>query len=171
MQLVPITEIDRSWSKLKSQWETESASLREDFSTFAVGTFSALDPLAFKDARESGLFGLRHEDSFVAFCQVSRLLVKKYTSPMLRARFVTVSPKFDFGVASLEEYANVLVQIFSGVVWLARSQLPASHLRFHLRSPADAQYFAGLQACSIEQNPFREFGIRGSWVECTLRAG
>lgn len=169
MQLVPLTEIDRSWSKLKAQWRDQSTLLQEDFSTFAIGTFAALDPLALKDSKESGLFGLHDGSNFMAICQVSRLLVKGRAAPLLRARFITMAPKFDLGESGLNEYAHVLVQLFSAVVWLARGALPASHIRFHLKSPADARYFSGLQTSSLEENPFRKFIIRGSWIECSLR--
>ncbi len=150
MDLLPLSENDKSWQSLQAQWRVESADLKDDFSTYAVGTFGALNPAAKEDVSKSGLYGLHDGNSFKAFCQVTRLLMKGYDSPVLRARFVTVSPKFDFGTHNIAEYVGVLTHIFSGVVWLARSRMPANHLRFHLRrsraqvqlsGSTDASYF------------------------------
>jgi hypothetical protein len=43
---LPVNESDRSWTALKAQWKNEAESAGDDFSTYAVGTFSTLDPLA-----------------------------------------------------------------------------------------------------------------------------
>lgn len=169
MDLLPLSESDKSWQSLQAQWRGESADLKDDFSTFAVGTFGALNPIAQEDVTKSGLYGLHDGKSFKAFCQVTRLLMKGYDSPVLRARFATVSPKFDLGTHNMADYVQVLTHLFSGIVWLARSRMPAKHVRFHLRSPADAQYFFGLASTSLEGNPFSKFEIRGAWIECTLR--
>jgi len=168
MRLTPLRDIDKSWPALKAQWQAESAALKEDFSTFAVGTFGALNSLAAQDTEKSGLYGLQTDAGYEAFCQVNRLLSAKFDGPLLRARFVTVGPRFDLGERPMADYAQVLVTLFSGVVWLANTEQPARHIRFHLRSPADAQFFHGISA-SIGHSPFSQFAMRGSWIECSLR--
>jgi hypothetical protein len=168
MRLIPVRDSGRSWLDIKDQWKIEAETLGEDFSTFAIGTFAALDPLVAKDAAKAGLFALYEGEKAHAICQVNRLLVKKHSTPILRARFATVSPLYDFGVLDVGEYARSLVELFSGVVWLSRGALPAEHIRFHLRSPGDAQFFAALRM-SAPVSPFSEFDIRGAWVECSMR--
>jgi hypothetical protein len=168
MKLTPLRDIDKSWPALKSQWQAECSALKEDFSTFAVGTFGALNSLAAQDTEKSGLYGLQTKSGYDAFCQVNRLLSAKFDGPLLRARFVTVSPRYDFGQQSMAEYGQVLVTLFSGAVWLAGTEQPARHVRFHLRSPADGQFFHGISA-ALASSPFSQFGIQGSWIECSLR--
>ena len=51
------------------------------------------------------------------------------------------SPRFRFPVT----YSQLLVSMFSAVVWLARTTLNAKVVRFNLRSPSDVQYFAALK--------------------------
>lgn len=169
MRLVPISENGSAWRNLKAQWKEESERAGEEFSTFAIGTFGALDPLAAQDPAKAGLYGLYEDDDQVhAFCQINRLLMPSYPTPVLRARFATVSPAYDVGLHGVGGYSRVLVALFSGVIWLARNKLLADYVRFHLRSPGDGQFFAALQIKS-DLSPFSSFNIRGAWVECTFR--
>jgi hypothetical protein len=167
MRFVPLSESDGSWSRMKSAWQSESSALNEDFSTFTIGSLGPLDAIASKQT--SGLFALEDDETVHAFCQASRLLVKEYPLPVLRVRFVTVSPRYDLGVLGTAEYAQIMVQLLSGVVWLARGQLPAHRIRFHLKSPADAQFFTGLQMSMLQENPFSDFQVRGAWLDCPLK--
>lgn len=168
MRLMPVSDSDNSWRMLKAQWKKDAEVAGEDFSTFAVGTFAALDPLALQEPSKAGLYGLFDGKTAHAFCQVNRLLTSKYPTPLLRARFATVSPTYDVGLADVNGYAQVLVALFSGVIWLSRNTLAADHVRFHLRSPGDAQFFAALQI-STPMSPFSKLTIKGAWLECSLK--
>ena len=95
-------------------------------------------------ATNPGLYCLTEGDRFHAVCQIRRLLMSKYQEPILRARFVNVSPSYCLGQVCTDEYAQMLVTLFSGVVWLSRDALAASHIRFSLKSPGDSQFFAAL---------------------------
>ncbi len=46
--------------------------------------------------------------------------------------------------------------------------MTASHIRFFLKSPGDAQFFAPLKAAA-EHSPFSEFTIGGGLIECSLK--
>jgi hypothetical protein len=168
MRLMPISDADKSWPSLKSQWRRAAEGADEDFSTFALGPLAALDQLVMQGSGKAGLYGLYDGQVPHAFCQVNKLLMAKFEGPVLRARFMTVSPIYDFGTADLATYAQVLVELFSGVVWLSRNTMSASHVLFHLRSPADAQFLAPLQA-TVPDSPFAKFAIKGAWVECDLK--
>ena len=73
-------------------------------------------------------------------------MMSKFPSPILRARFIVASPVYELGIAEASQYAQMMVALFSGIVWLSRDTMTASHIRFFLRSPGDAQFFAALQA-------------------------
>ncbi|QUS41635.1 hypothetical protein RPMA_24360 [Tardiphaga alba] len=163
---MPISDADRSWSSLKGQWRKAAEAIEEDFSTYVIGTFAALDPLV--QSGKGGLYGLYEGTVPQAFCQVNKLLMPKFEGPVLRARFMTVSPAYDLGSASAEKYGQLLVELFSGMVWLSRNALSASHVLFHLRSPADAHFLAPLQT-PVPSSPFQRFAIHGAWVECDLK--
>jgi hypothetical protein len=95
-------------------------------------------------------------------------MMSKFPTPVLRARFVNVSPIYELGVADAGQYAQILVALFSGIVWLSRDTLSAGHIRFFLKSPGDSQFFAALQAAT-PLSPFSEFTIEGALIECSLK--
>ena len=113
-----------------------------------------------KDGDNPGLYCLTDGERFHAACQVSRLMMSKFPSPILRARFVVASPGYELGIAEASQYAQMMVALFSGIVWLSRDTMTASHIRFFLRSPGDAQFFAPLQA-DTPLSPFSKFTIGG----------
>ena len=166
MRLVPISDADRSWGMLKAQWRKAAEAVEEDFSTYAIGTFAALDPLV--QSGKGGLYGLYEGSAPQAFCQVNKLLMPKFEGPVLRARFMTIAPGYDLGSTGADTYGQLLVELFSGVVWLSRNALAAHHVLFHLRRPADAQFLAPLQT-PAPGSPFQRFAIHGAWVECDLK--
>jgi hypothetical protein len=168
MRLQPVSDADKSWQSLKSQWRKAAESAEEDFSTYALGPLAALDHLIAQAPGRAGLYGLYDDQVPHAFCQVNKLLMHKFDGPVLRARFMTVSPLYDFGTADSSKYGQLLVELFSGIVWLSRNSMSANHVFFHLRSPADAQFLAPLRAAAAD-SPFERFAIKGAWVECDLK--
>ena len=167
MRLLPMKEPDRSWRSIKGQWKKDAESVGEDFSTFSTGSLAAYDGLT-KDGGNPSLYCLSDGERVHAACQVSRLMMSKFPTPILRARFISVSPAYELGVADAGQYAQTLVALFSGIVWLSRDSLSAGHIRFFLKSPGDAQFFAPLKAAT-ELSLFSEFTIGGALIECTLK--
>jgi hypothetical protein len=167
MRLQPMKDQDRSWRTIKAQWKKDAESVGEDFSTFSQGTYSAFDGLT-KDGENPTLYCLSDGEKIHAACQVSRLMMSKFPAPILRARFIVVSPIYELGIADAAQYAQMQVALFSGIVWLSRDTLSASHIRFFLKSPGDAQFFAALRADSA-LSPFSKFTIDGGLIECSMR--
>jgi hypothetical protein len=166
MRLLPMKEPDRSWRSIKGQWKKDAESVGEDFSTFSTGGYTAYDGLT-KEGDHPSLYCLSDGERVHAACQVSRLMMSKFPSPILRARFIVVSPLYELGVADAGQYAQMMVALFSGIVWLSRDTMSASHIRFFLKSPGDSQYFAALQA-STPGALFSKFTIDGALIECSL---
>ena len=166
MRLLPIKDPDRSWRTIKAQWKKDAEGVGEDFATF--GGISAFDVLATKEGDNPGLYCLTDGERIHAVCQIRRLLMSKYQEPILRTRYVNVSPSYELGLARTSEYAQMLVELFSGVVWLSRDALTASHIRFFLKSPGDSQFFAALQAAT-SMSPFSKFTIEGALIECSMK--
>jgi hypothetical protein len=160
-------EPDRSWRSIKGQWKKDAESVGEDFSTFTTGSYSAYDAMA-KDGDNPNLYCLSDGERVHAACQVSRLMMSKFPNPILRARFIVVSPIYELGIANADQYAQMMVALFSGIVWLSRDTMTASHIRFFLKSPGDAQFFAPLKVAT-DGSLFTEFSIGGSLIECSLK--
>jgi hypothetical protein len=95
-------------------------------------------------------------------------MMSKFPGPILRTRFIVVSPVYELGIADAGQYAQMMVALFSGIVWLSRDTMSASHIRFFLKSPGDAQFFAALRA-STPLSLFSRFTIEGALIECSLR--
>ena len=165
MRLLPMKEPDRSCRAIKAQWKKDAESVGEDFSTFSTGSFAAYDGLT-KDGDNPSLYCLSDGERVHAACQVSRLMMSKYPSPILRARFIVVSPIYELGIINGSQYAQMMVALFSGIIWLSRDTMTASHIRFFLKSPGDAQFFTALQATT---ELFAKFTIDGALMECSLK--
>ena len=167
MRLLPMKEPDRSWRSIKGQWKKDAESVGEDFSTFSTGSYAAYDGLT-KEGDHPSLYCLSDGERIHAACQVSRLMMSKFPDPILRARFIVVSPVYELGIADAGQYAQTMVALFSGIVWLSRDTMSASHIRFFSRSPGDSQFFAALQA-STPGSLFSKFTIDGALIECSLK--
>ena len=96
-------------------------------------------------------------------------MMSKFPSPILRARFIVVSPVYELGIADAGQYAQMMVALFSGIIWLSRDTMTASHIRFFLKSPGDSQFFSALQT-DTPMSPFSKFTIDGGLIECSLKA-
>ena len=166
MRLLPIKDPERSWRSIKAQWKKDAEGVGEEFATF--GGITAFDALAGKEGDGPGLYCLTDGERTHAVCQIRRVLMSKYQEPILRARFVNVSPVYDLGQAGTNDYAQMLVALFSGVVWLSRNVLAATHIRFFLKSPGDSQFFAALQVAT-PLSPFSKFTIDGALIECSMK--
>jgi hypothetical protein len=166
MRLLPIKDPERSWRTIKAQWKKDAEGVGEEFATFAG--VAAFDALASRENDNPGLYCLTDGERFHAVCQIRRLLMSKYQEPILRARFVNVSPSYDLGQAGTSDYAQMLVALFSGVVWLSRETLTATHIRFFLKSPGDSQFFAALQVAT-PMSPFSKFTIEGALITCSMK--
>ncbi len=94
--------------------------------------------------------------------------MSRYSAPALSARYVNVSPIYDLGLTDISNYGQMLVTLFSGVVWLSRDALSANHIRFLLKSPGDSQFFAALKAVT-PSSPFSKFTVEGALIECSLK--
>jgi hypothetical protein len=167
MRLVPMKDADKSWRAVKAQWKKDAESVGEDFSTFSMGSYAAFDTLT-KDGDHPTLYCLSDGEKVQAACQVSRLMMSKFPTPILRARFINISPNYELGQADAGQYAQMMVALFSGIVWLSRDTLSAGHIRFFLKSPGDAQFFTALQVAT-PLSPFSEFKIEGALIECSLK--
>ena len=96
MRLLPIKDPDRSWRSIKAQWKKDTEAAGEDFASFG-GAIAAFDAVALKEGDNPGLYCLSDGERFHAVCQIRRMLMSKYPEPILRARFVNVSPSTNSG--------------------------------------------------------------------------
>jgi hypothetical protein len=168
MALIPVSDTDGSWQRLKEQWRAECTQFDEEFDAYASGTFSVLDPLAADGHPRCGIYALAGPDhSHPAFCQVNRTPLPGHPAPVVRVRMMTFSPKYDYGEFEIQEYAQILMGLFSGVIQLSDTIMESREIKFHLRSIADRQFFAALSAPLSSHRLFQAVEVKGMWLYVT----
>ncbi|WP_313077348.1 hypothetical protein [Agrobacterium pusense] len=166
-KIIRLLKSDGSWDAFKADWEAQCAAYDEEFDTYAEGTFSVVKDLLEREHQAAGLFAVKLNGTHVSMCQLNRASIPGYSSPVLRVRFMTLSPEYDFGDKPVEEYATVLVATFATVLALSDTEMEAKHIKFHLRSPADRQFFALLGKGFDKTGMFHSVQVRGAWLYVT----
>lgn len=168
--LVKLTVKDGSWPKLEDQWRTLCTEFDEDFKTYALDAMPVLQELAANHQKDAGVYALVRDGGEIdAVCQAHATHLPGYTGKVLRVRHLLLSPYFDFGDYPIEQYVEVLSRMFGFTVKLGVSSLRSEHVKFHLRSPADRQFFEASLNVLRSVGPFDAVQIRGSWLYLTVK--
>lgn len=170
MALTPLTRLQSSngtWAALKADWAAQCAECGEDFASYGLASFSVLDPLAEAPDRHAAVYALKIGDQHRAVCQLNLARLPAFDDPVLRVRHLMFAPIFDFGDYPIQDYADLLVGFFGGVIAESRQgPLQAKHVHFHLRSPTDRNYFhaVGVQLNAHQPSIFEDVKARGAWL-------
>lgn len=166
MTLERVSLADGAWESLCRQWEGECEEFGEEFDEFAPASFPVLDALArgtpFANA---GVFAVLENGEYLAACQINATLLPGYTGKVLRVRHIVFSPRYDLSPdLEVEDYAKTLVGVFGGVIVLSYKNMVASHIKFHLRSPAERQFGTLFKEALEGHGAFSEVAMRGAWI-------
>jgi hypothetical protein len=160
--------VDGSWQRFLRDWEAQCARLGEDFESYHVSPIQVVQDLTIGDPEpDAGVFGLEDESGFHAICQVNCANIPGYAGKVLRVRMMYFSPSYDLGERGIEDYAIVLIRLFTEILALSNGEMQAPHIKFHLRSPADRQFFAALGTQLDKTKAFASVGTRGAWLYIT----
>jgi hypothetical protein len=96
MALAPICVKDGTWNSLVTSWSKQCGQYGEDLDNYAVGAFSVLAPLAKHGHAKAEVYALKDGEEYSAVCQVNRTKLPDYDGHVLRVRFMTFAPKYDF---------------------------------------------------------------------------
>ena len=168
-ELIQLLEEDGTWDAFEQDWEDQCASYGEDFNEYASGTFHVVRDLIAEKQRKAGVFAFWADNTHMSICQVNVAGLPRYDSPVMRVRYLTLSPDFDFGTKTIEEYANALVHAFAGILHLSdiEGEYNVNHIKFHLRSPADRPFFSMLGNTLNESEEFKSVQMVGTWLYIT----
>lgn len=168
--LVQIKKDDGSWDNLVVEWKAQCENFDEEYDQFAMASLPILADCAGSVDISEGVFALQENSKTRAICRANSVHIPGYAGKVLRIRHILMSPEVDFGDASIEEYARVLSKLFVGAVKISVVALPSPHIKFHLPSVADRQFFSyvensisGTQSVRL----FKSFKVRGSWLYIT----
>lgn len=155
-------QLDKLWK----DWDASCASFEEDFSEYSISTMETLRSLAVEPQVESrGVYGVYKEDTILAVCQLNVAMLPRYDGKVLRVRHITLAPDFDYSdTKSIEDYADALREILLGTLSMADTDMAAPHLKFHLRSPNDKDFFTNIRDYLADHDLFKLVEIKGSWL-------
>ena len=160
---------DGSWKAFEDDWRSQCSAFGEDFDQYAIGSLPVLIDAAGQENADLAVMSLKAEDgSYAAVAQVNTALLPGYDGKVLRVRHMLLSPNHDFGELDLVDYSKILSRMFSRTVNLAFNEMPASHVKFHLRSPGDRQFFSSSLDVLKEFDLFTSVAMRGAWLYLTL---
>jgi hypothetical protein len=163
-----ITVVDNSWDDLCGRWRSTCEEHGEEFDQYAIGAMPVLRDLAADERDGSGVFALRDGDgTYHAILQANSTLLPGYEGKVLRIRHLVASPSYDFGDHTLEEYSRMLARVFAKVVRLSEESMPSPHIKMHLRSPADVQYFGQVGSFLGDSGLFSAVKMSGAWLYLT----
>lgn len=159
---------DGSWQKFIENWQIQCSQYDEDFSIYENEPIGVVKDLAHENTRDdAAAYALFDGTNFLAMCQINCTPLPGYDGSVLRVRMLYLSPHYEFGEYSIEDYMKLIISVFLNVIVISNREMPAPHIKFHLRSPADRQFFATFGAALDEANYFQSIGIRGAWLYIT----
>lgn len=170
-KLVRLLKTDGTWQAFADSWRAECEDLGEDFDGYAEATFSVVEELIDTEQQRAGVFALDWGGKFPVMCQINKAPLPKYDSPVLRVRFITLSPEYDLTEKTISEYGDVLVDLLGQVLGLAYldGELKSRHIKFHLRSPSDQQFFRALGLGLSKHESFESIETRGAWLYISMQ--
>ncbi len=132
-----------------------------------MASWPVLSECAEADMRDEGVYALEFDGETHAICRANSVLIPNYIGKVLRVRHILMSPFYDFGDVSIEKYARALSKLFVGAIHLSNIGLPSPHVKFHLRSVADRQFFSTIGDSMSELDMFSSVKLKGSWLYIT----
>lgn len=175
-RLVQLRTETNTWELLLEDWRRQCELFDEDITLYEDSPINVVRDLAEGPLNpNAGAYALYDGERFSALCQANRTPLPGYTGQVLRVRMMYLCPELDLGDSEIDDYVTTLTQMFSGIVSLSSSvEMAAPHIKFHLRSPADRQFFQVLsQVLSGDDSGvdrprvFANVQMRGSWLYIT----
>jgi len=167
---------DGSWQAFEADWQLQCSDMGESFNDYAPDSLGVLKSIAdgtLKTADGPGSKTVvaalieRSSGQHHLACMLNLANIPGTDGMTLRVRHLLVSPRLDYGSEGVAAYADVLVGTLAGVVKVSESDMSANNIRFHLRSPGDAEFFAAFGKALDGEQIFRSVEMRGSWLYIT----
>lgn len=170
MELVRLLASDGSLELFDADWKAQCTRVDEDCDSFGEATASVIRDLARKEGDKEWAVAIKNDDHFMAAACAIRTMQKPFTGWVLRIREVTVCPLLDYGNFDENAYVDTLIAILNGALKLSESNLPADHIKLHLRSPADAVFFRAFGNTLDSKGVFAATEAHGAWLTISKAA-
>lgn len=158
---------DGTWPKVIDDWTRQCEEVGESIDDFAPESMGVIRSFTDHCERDTWAAGLHDGSHWSAIAMLNRAMLPKTTGYTLRVRHVIVSPWLDFGAWSKDAYAETLVNFVWATVQISEKVLKADHIKFHLRSPSDADFFRAFGNTLDSKNVFSHVSTHGAWLAIT----
>ena len=165
-KFIQLSKDDGSWDDLCHNWRTQCEEFEEEFEDFAIAPMSVIRPLIESPEQRAGVYATVLDNHFTSICHINVAMLPKYDGPVLRMRHLTMSPRIDYGENTISTYADVIANNFLGTLDLSNKDgfMKSDHLKYHLRSPADHDFFTILGQHLSRLAQFETVQKAGSWL-------
>lgn len=164
MDIIQLRADDGSYAKFREDWSAQCSSVGDDFDSFCDGAIDAVEKFAQNPTDREWAIAVTDDDRILAVAIAIRAMQKPLSGWTLRVREVTVCPLLDFGEMDDAVYADTLIGLLVGAVKLSESDLVASNIRLHLRSPQDAVFFRAFGNSLDSKGVFASVETHGAWL-------
>lgn len=166
---------DGSWDNFREDWIAQCDEVGEVFEDYASDSLSIISGIvtgavaSMGGVNDTRIGALIDEETgrYYACFMLNHTMVPGNPGYTLRVRHILVSPLLDYGVAEVALYPDVIVGILTGIVHLSSTELSAQHIRLHLRSPEDQDFFRALGTSLHGAGVFESVQTHGTWLYIT----
>lgn len=168
-KFVQLSNDDGTWEAFLSDWQKQCEVVEEDFEDYSAGSLSVLQKLVDAPEKGAGVFALEVDGTYLTVCQINVTPLPKYTGPVMRVRYLSLSPYLDYDDVDTKPFGLILGHTFLNVVKLSDvyGWSQADHIKFHLRSPSDNTFFTNLGKSLEKVDEFTSVQTRGAWLYIT----
>jgi len=168
--MIRLNHHDGTWEKFLNEWSDLCREFDEDFGSYMpynLLTLAEQCEVCVSD-QSSGVFAYKDADGkHAAVCFMNSTFLPKFSGRVLRVRHLVLAPNYDLGEYSADHYAEVLSRVVGSVLEVSNESLPAAHVKFHFRSPADVNVFREFAPILNETKHFKTVKMQGSWLTIT----
>lgn len=164
MQVVRLQASDGTLKAFEDDWANQCEVVDEEYCNYGVSTLDPIREFAGANSDKEWAIAIKSKDRFVAAACAIRTMQKGFVGWVLRIRMVTVCPLLDYGNLDENAYIDTLIGILNGALKLSESDLPAEHIKLHLRSPTDAVFFRAFGNTLDSKGVFAATEAHGAWL-------
>ncbi|WP_442679761.1 hypothetical protein ACSBM8_00720 [Sphingomonas sp. ASY06-1R] len=162
-----LVEADGTWADFRGDWAAQCDVVGENPEEYAAEPLKVIGEAAASTGNEHWAVGLSDGSHFLAVALLHWVMIPGFTGKVLRVRQIVVSPKLDYGLLPEDAYAETLIELTFGIINLSDTDLPANHIKFHMRSPGDMAYFRAFGRSLDKHGVFKAVETHGAWLTVT----
>jgi hypothetical protein len=167
LEFKKLINADGSWQAFQNDWKTQCEKYDEDFDYYIKGPIHTVQDLADDTKKDAAIYALFDGTSYPAMCQLNVAGLPGYDGKVLRARMIYLSPDYDVGDYSVDQYSQIIAQLLMEIIELSKGAMLSKHIKFHLRSITDRMIFNALSICIRDESMFKDIQMKGSWLYIT----